>query len=154
MVRHLSGLKSADFACRIRIVFCLKSPEGSMRAWPRTIMLLVWHKRDYWIIELQRQYHTTDPHTRFVRQVLGQLIQLFSLLFDLQSLQTHTHTHTHIHTHSHAHTRTHIHTQAHTRTYTHNSNTLHYWLTCRRSTPTCFVVRELKVWSSAIGTKL
>ena len=93
MVRHLSGLKSADFVCPIRIVFCMKSPEGSMRAWPRTIMLLVWHKRDYWIIESQRQYDTTDPQTRFVRWVLAQLIQLFSLPFDLQSpADTHTHT--------------------------------------------------------------
>jgi hypothetical protein len=104
MVRHLSGLKSADFACPIRIVFSLKSPEGSMRAWPRTTMLLVWHKRDYWIIESQRQYHTTDPQTRFVRQVLAQLIQLFSLPFDLQSpADTYIHTH-HTHTHTHKHT--------------------------------------------------
>jgi hypothetical protein len=102
MGRHLSGLKSADFACPIRIVFCLKSPEGSMRAWPHTIMLLVWHKRDYWIIESQRQCHTTDPQTRFVRQALAQLIQLFSLPFDLQShARTHTRTHTHTHTHTH-----------------------------------------------------
>jgi len=91
MVPYLSGLNSADFACPIRIVFCLKSPEGSMRAWPRTIMLLMWHKRDYWIIESQRQYHTTATQTRFVRQVLAQLIQLFSLPFDLESsADTHT----------------------------------------------------------------